>query len=224
MFVRFRLSGTRLQSSLVETHRRVGRVVHEHVATLGAVSVNPTTTDRLAYWTRLHQRLAGLGNRIGVDAHAAILAVIHARIPQPTLPELTATLLDRARSDAETWQAIADANAAVTADKAQLAAALEAEVKMHEAQAKVATDRAAAAAERLVRVERGEAVAGVPRPMTRRQLQAVLGMTTRELRRCEALAELPNSQFETVIKEYARMAKSGDAARMSAALRKAAMS
>src|SRR5215510_1726404 len=58
MFARFRRTRHRLQVSLVETRRVGGKVRHEHVAGLGSIETPPSVDARLAFWVRLHQRLA----------------------------------------------------------------------------------------------------------------------------------------------------------------------
>jgi hypothetical protein len=60
MFVHFRETARRLQASLVATRRIDGRVRHEHVAGLGSVPGSPSPADRIAFSTKLHQRLDGL--------------------------------------------------------------------------------------------------------------------------------------------------------------------
>jgi hypothetical protein len=85
MFVRFRQSDRRLQASLSTTRRDGGRVRHDHVAGLGSVPITPTVTDRIAFWTKLHQRLDALSNRIDAAQRGTILSAIHARIPMPTM-------------------------------------------------------------------------------------------------------------------------------------------
>jgi hypothetical protein len=73
MFVRFRQSDRRLQASLTETRRQGGKVRHEHVAGLGSVPIALSPTDRLAFWTKLHQRLDALSNRVDAAQRGAIL-------------------------------------------------------------------------------------------------------------------------------------------------------
>jgi hypothetical protein len=71
MFVRFRATARRLQASLIETHRRDGKVRHEHVASLGSVPLSLSRADRIAFWTALHPRLAKLDNRLDATAKVA---------------------------------------------------------------------------------------------------------------------------------------------------------
>jgi hypothetical protein len=87
MFVRFRQTARRLQASLTETRRQGGKVRHEHVAGLGSVSLSLSAADRIAFWTKLHQRLDVLSSRVDAAQRGAILTAIHARIPMPTAEE-----------------------------------------------------------------------------------------------------------------------------------------
>jgi hypothetical protein len=65
MFVRFRPSARHhLQVSLVETARSGGKVKHDHVAGLGSIDMPSSPSGRIAFWTKLHRRLATLTNRI----------------------------------------------------------------------------------------------------------------------------------------------------------------
>ena len=80
MFVRFRDTGCRLQASRVAT-RREGKVVrHKYIAALGSAGLPLTIASRLDFWRELHPRFARLGNQLGAEDHAKILAAIHARV------------------------------------------------------------------------------------------------------------------------------------------------
>ena len=111
MFVRFRQSDRRLQASLTETRRQDGKVRHEHVAGLGSVPIALSPTDRLAFWTKLHQRLDALSNRVDAAQRGAILTAIHARIPMPTMDDHQAVQLERAQADARFWETLAEMHA-----------------------------------------------------------------------------------------------------------------
>jgi hypothetical protein len=97
MFVRFRQSSRRLQLSLVETCREGGKIRHEHVASLGAIVASPAVADRVEFWTRLHQRLERLSNRLDAEMQTKILGAVHARVSMPTQDELAALKLERAK-------------------------------------------------------------------------------------------------------------------------------
>ena len=70
MFVRARTVGRRLELALTETRRVDGRVKQEHVASLGSVRLPLTIAGRVAFWAKLHGRLARLGNRLSAEDHA----------------------------------------------------------------------------------------------------------------------------------------------------------
>jgi hypothetical protein len=87
MFVRFRRSAKHLALSLVETRRVDGKVVHEHIASLGSVETPPAIHQRIAFWRRLHERLAKLDNRIDPATQGKLLGDIHSRVPMVTPDE-----------------------------------------------------------------------------------------------------------------------------------------
>ena len=72
----------RLQVSLVETRRTGGRVHHEHIASLGSVEILPSVFARLAFWQRLHERLAKLSNRIDAATQGRVLGNIQNPAPK----------------------------------------------------------------------------------------------------------------------------------------------
>jgi hypothetical protein len=188
MFVRFRQSDRRLQASLAETRRQDGKVRHEHVAGLGSVPIALSPTDRLAFWTKLHQRLDALSNRVDAAERGAILTAIHTRIPMPTLDDQQTVQLERARADAEFWSMLADGYAEqIDANKELLAKAQRA-IAEREPLAADTASKAQAAKERLVRVEKGETVAGIGPPLTRKDVRKMTGMTEAQLRHCERVA------------------------------------
>lgn len=94
MLVRFRQTNRRLQVRLVVTERVAGRVRHEHVASLGAITLPPSVADRLSFWHGLHVRLAKLSHRVDTETQAKILTAIHTRVPIVTASEQRATSLE----------------------------------------------------------------------------------------------------------------------------------
>jgi hypothetical protein len=155
MFVRFRKSSRRLDASLVETRRVGGKVRQEHVASLGSIAVPATVADRVAFWPRLHARLAALSNRIDAEAQAKIFGSVHTRIPMPTIDEQRALQLQNAKTDADRWNGIESLHAATAADHKGLIAFAERAIEKHEAEAANATAIANAAKDRIARLERG---------------------------------------------------------------------
>jgi uncharacterized protein (DUF885 family) len=190
MFVRFRQTARRLQASLIETRRQGGKVRHEHVASLGAVPLAPSAVDRIALWTKLHQRLDALSNRIDAAQRGAILTAIHARIPMPTADDQQAVQLERAREDARFWQSLADMAADdIEGHRGLLTSTQQAIVEREKASADFVM-HAHQAKERLARAEQGEAVAGIPTPLTRKDFLRISGMTEVEARHCEPVHEI----------------------------------
>ncbi len=139
---------------------------HRHVASLGSIALDPSPADRIAFWTKLHQRLAGLGNRMDDAARGAILAAVHARVPMPTLDDTGAVQINNAREDARFWQTVSEMHAATVEESKVLAAKLSASIAKREAIAAETAAKARAAADRLAKIEQGVtwAASGSRRP------------------------------------------------------------
>src|SRR5208282_3009701 len=103
MFVRFRQQGNRLQASLMQTRRAAGRMLTEHIASLGSVDAEVSVRERLAFWLKLPDRLARLGNRVGPDQHGKIYGALHARIPMATPDDQRAVQEENAKDDEQFW-------------------------------------------------------------------------------------------------------------------------
>jgi hypothetical protein len=97
MFVRFRQTPCGLQVSLIQTRRESGKVRHEYIAGLGAITFPAWLADRIAFWRNLHGRLSALSNQIP-DEQANILGAVHERIPLPTPDEQRDMQLENATS------------------------------------------------------------------------------------------------------------------------------
>jgi hypothetical protein len=200
MFVRFRQSSGRLQLSLVETSRRNGKVVHEHVASLGAAPLAPSVADRVDFWTRLHQRLGRLANRLDDAMQAKILGAVHARVPMPTLDERQALQLDRAKQHEAGWQighiqaeGIVAANKALRDGASKMVAEGEPVVANAAEELKAATDRRE-------RIERGENVSLPGKPLTPKDF----GFTAAQVRHMQLLGRLQGEHFERYLKIHLR--------------------
>jgi len=79
MFVRFRVTKSTLQASLLMDPRDAGRVRQERLATLGSIKLPLTIAGRETFWRKLHETMARLGNRIPAEARAKIMGQVHAR-------------------------------------------------------------------------------------------------------------------------------------------------
>jgi hypothetical protein len=202
MFVRFRETARRLQASLIETRRADGRVRHRHVASLGSIAHQPTVTDRLGFWTALHQRLARLSNQVDGRTYGAILAAVHARIPMPTQDEQCEAALECARSDARFWEGIGGAQAGTAKEMQEIADTTARTAAKNEKAAADAAAKAKAAQERAERIERGEEIGTISKPLTRAEFIAASGMTHQQVRQCELIAEIGEmGGFEMVVAE-----------------------
>jgi hypothetical protein len=161
MFVRFRETAYRLQLSLIETRRVDGKVRHEHVASLGSIETPPTVANRIAFWARLHERLARLSNRLDGETQGKVLGAVHARI-------------ENAKADAEQWSRLHGMHAATAEDHKGLAASVASTIARAENHAAEAAVSAKAARERVERIERGENVEGFGKPLTHEDMIAAL--------------------------------------------------
>jgi hypothetical protein len=188
MFARFRQTDTRVQVSLVETRRIDGKVRHEHLASFGSVEMPPSVEDRIAFWQRLHQRLAKLSNRIDATAQAKILGDIHARVPMVTIDEQRSLQLRNVEADEQFWENLHDMHADTVEEHKELAASVERKI----AEGQTAMTNAAAhrdtAKGRRERLQRGEDVPGnLGRPEDFKAVLIRAGFTKRDFRRMELL-------------------------------------
>jgi hypothetical protein len=107
MFVRFRKQGDRLQASLMETTRVAGKVRSEHIASLGSVDAGLSRRERVAFWQKLPDQIAWLGNRVLPDEHETIQDALRARIPisaDEVLYELAAVEDEKVAKDQRFWE------------------------------------------------------------------------------------------------------------------------
>jgi len=96
---------------LIETSRSGGKVMHEHVASLGSVDVPPSIRERLAFWGKIPTRLDRLGNRINAEHRAKIIGALHDRVPIVTIDERRSQQLENAAVDERTWSSLRDMHA-----------------------------------------------------------------------------------------------------------------
>ena len=71
----------------MQTRRVSGKMQTEHIASFGSVDAEVSVRERLAFWAKLPERFARLGNRVGPDDQAKVYAALHARIPMVTPDE-----------------------------------------------------------------------------------------------------------------------------------------
>jgi hypothetical protein len=176
MLVRFRQTKHRLQLSLAETRRIDGRVRHEHIASLGSIENPPTARARIAFWQRVHERLARLSNRIDAATQGRILGAVHARIRVVTPDEQRSLQLENAKADEQFWTRLHELYEEQVDGQQKLVAGVESAIGRGRSAAAVAVVHAAAIKERIGRIEKGETIpGGLGRPMTRASLPSLAG-------------------------------------------------
>ena len=197
MFVRFRQQGRRLQASLMQTRRVSGKMQSEHIASLGSVDAEVSVRERLAFWAKLPERLARLGNRVGPDDQAKVYAALHARIPMVTPDEQRAIQEANAEGDEQFWGAMRDMGTASVEEHKALIARAETKIAEHAPKAAEAGERAQAAKDRLERIRRGESVpGGLGKPFDVRAALKAEGFTERDLSRMRLLASLTEAEMK----------------------------
>jgi hypothetical protein len=210
MFVRFRQTPSRLQVSLVETRRALGKVRHEHVASLGSIIVSPPVADRIVFWARLHERLAKLSNRIGAELLGKILGDIHARVPMVTPDEQRALQLENARTDAAIWSGLRDLDASGAADWERFVAKLGEQIASAKERAAKAEGEAKAAETRVAAIERGETIeGGLGKPLDVVAFLKSNGWTEADLRHARLLASVPKKHEEEFWQEPPPLVRTG---------------
>jgi len=211
MFVRFRFTPPyRVALSVVETRRIDGRVKHEHVASLSSIEWPPTVADRVAFWRRLHERLAKLGNRIDADAQARILGTVHERIPMVTVEEMRALAIENDKAAEQFHEGFRNLHAERIAGQKALIAKIERDIAADEAYAAMAGERASEAKGRRERLERGEDAPLNLRPPDVVKALKEGGLTASDIEHMERLTE-PSERgvFEQFVAEVHRRKEEG---------------
>jgi hypothetical protein len=212
MFVRFQRQGARLHVRLIQTRRISGKVQSEYVGALGSVDAAVSVRERLAFWGKLPQRLAALGNRVGPDEHAKIISILDARIPMVTQEDLRAVQEENAKDDEKFWDAMHGMNAASTEEHKLMIASAEAKRKEHERLSADAAEKREVARERLAKLARGETVAGgLGKKLDMAAVAKAAGLTARDIRRARLYASLNPAEFETAL-DRAKTVEAADTA------------
>jgi hypothetical protein len=197
MFVRFRQKGRRLQPSLMQTRRVSGKICNEHIASLGSVGADVSVRERLAFWAKLPERLARLGNRVHPNEHGKIYGALHARIPMVTADEQRAVQEANAEGDERFWDAMRDIGASSLEGHKALIARAEAVIAKEGPRVAEAAEKVEAAKSRLEKLRRGEDVAGgLGKPFDVERALKAAGFTERDQRRCELLASLTEAEMK----------------------------
>lgn len=202
MFVRFRPTARRLQVSLVETRRVEGKVRHEHIGALGSIETPQSVEGRIAFWQRLHERLAKLGNRVDPTTQGKVLGDVHARIPMVTLDQQRALQLERAEADERFWGGLRDMHQEQVEGHGQLVATADAAIAHGKAAAGAAAAKATAAKDRVERLKRGDDVpGGIGKAFTREDFERICRENGIDPEHCVRVNDICNALgFETLMK------------------------
>jgi hypothetical protein len=181
----------------MQTRRVSGKMQSEHIASLGSVDAEVSVRERLAFWAKLPERLARLGNRVGPDDQPKVYAALHARIPMVTPDEQLAIQEANAEGDERFWGTMRDMGTASVEEHKALIARAETKIAENALRAAEAGERAQAAKDRLERIRRGESVpGGLGKPFDVRAALKAAGFTERHQRRCELLASLTEAEVK----------------------------
>ena len=181
----------------MQTRRVSGKICNEHIASLGSVDADVSVRERLAFWAKLPERLARLGNRVHPNEHAKIYGALHARIPMVPADEQRAIQEENAEDDERFWAAMHDMGSASVEEHKALISQAETRIAEQAAKAAEAGERAQAAKDRLERIRRGESVpGGLGKPFDVRAALKAAGFTERDQRRCELLANLTEAEMK----------------------------
>jgi hypothetical protein len=202
MFARFRQTPNRLQVSVVETRRIDGKVRHEHVASLGSIETPLSVAGRIAFWRRVNERLATLGNRIDPARQGKVRSDIHARIPMVTADEQRALQLENAEADERFWSVMHDMNQERVDGHKALVATAQGAIATGEADAAKAANNLARAKDRGERIRRGEDVqGGLGGPVDLEAMLRKAGMSDKDIQHARDMAELTDEEFEKLAVE-----------------------
>jgi len=201
VFVRFRETQSRLQASLIETRRVECKVRHEHIASLGSISLSLSVADRIGFWARLHERLGKLGNRLDPERQAKIMGDVHARVPMPTLDEQRALQLENAKTEVAQQEAVRDFVASDVTGRERLIEYQQAVVAAGKAAVSEGDEAVNRARTRVEAIERGDAVeGGLSKPQTIRAFLKALGWTDADQQHANLLALIPEEHFDELVK------------------------
>lgn len=198
MFVRFRERNDRLLVSLVETHRRNGKVRQEHVADLGSIEHEPTIEARMTFWRQLHERLNRLSNRVDPAKVGHILGAVHARVPMATADELPTARAARIERNLKFWRGHREFA------QAQIEASELSKAKIEQDIARWTTETARAQSNiEAALAAQNDPNAPAPVELTYKQMTRILreeGVTKQDAHRARKLADLTEEEFEARLK------------------------
>jgi hypothetical protein len=163
-----------------------------YIASLGSVPIPAAAADRIAFWGLAGDRLERLANRIGNEKEK-IVSAIHARIPLFDGEDIRSVQRENAEADEKLWTTVHSADA-------EMAEALKKQADQAGASAKISGEMVATAKDRIARIAQGEIVSGgLGKPMTRKALLKVAGISESFMRHCERVSSLGDILFEEFV-------------------------
>ena len=163
-----------------------------YIASLGSVPIPAAAADRIAFWGLAGDRLERLANRIGNEKEK-IVSAIHARIPLFDGEDIRSVQRENAEADEKLWTTVHSADA-------EMAEALKKQADQAGASAKISGGMVATAKDRIARIAQGEIVSGgLGKPMTRKALLKVAGISESFMRHCERVSSLGDILFEEFV-------------------------
>jgi hypothetical protein len=171
----------------------------EHIGALGSVDAEVSVRSRVAFWAKIHDRLAALGNRIGADEHAKILGALHGRIPMVTPEDIRAVQDESFADDERFWDTMRDMNASHIEGHKALIAQAESRIAAMEPEVAKAAEKVEVARSKREKLKRCEAVAGgLGKRLDLDALIKAAGLTPSMLRRARLFASMTEAEFEAL--------------------------
>ena len=184
----------------MQTRRVAGKMQSEHIASLGSVDADVSVRERIAFWTKIEERLARLGNRVGPDDRDKIIVALGARIPFLTADDLRTVQAENAKADEQLWAGIRDMNAAAVEGRERLIAAAATEIAEYAATSADVAERVGSTKDRLARLERGEpVVGGLGKKVDIGAIMKAAGITPSDARHMREVASLTAAEFESLL-------------------------
>src|SRR5262249_23767023 len=158
--------------------RKGGTTRGRLIALLPSIPTPPDAADRIAFWRKLHERFAALGNQIDAATAAKLMGGIHARIPMVTPDGQRDLHRANLQADAKRCDAVAGMFDDMIAGKRAMIAQLAADVAALLPHRDLMASEAERSRDNLARLERGEDVsAGLGKPPDITSILRKVGMT-----------------------------------------------
>jgi len=138
----------------------------------------------------------------------------------PTQDDQRVVQFEAEKADARFWETLRDVHAERAEGNKGVTATVARNIAEDEAGAAAAAAKLKAATERVAKIERGEDVGTIPKPMTSKEMSKVLGMTAAEIRRCQCVAELGEGVIPKVVAASMKRSRRAEYTAVRAMLRR----